>query len=101
MSKRLAHHRSALDIMRKAHALGDSLRESGFRRAAQETVTDAYVTLIAGQVATRAAAVLTGLVRATPPWRPPHPRGVGVTGGRAGQQTDRPGTAPGPGGAHQ
>jgi putative transposase len=65
MSKRLSVTEAALDIMGKAHALLETLSESGFRRAAQEAMTDAYLGLIAGQVVTRRAAVLTGLVRST------------------------------------
>nr|WP_163670441.1 IS3 family transposase [Mycolicibacterium alvei] len=65
MSKRLATTEAALDIMGKAHALLESLSESGFRRATQEALTEAYGSLIAAGVPTRHAAALTGTVRST------------------------------------
>ena len=60
------HHRGRPGHHGKStRSLGDSLRESGFRRAAQEAMTHAYVSLIAGGVSTRRAAALTGMVRST------------------------------------
>src|SRR6476661_2306734 len=60
------HHRSRPGHHGKStRSLGDSLRESGFRRAAQESMTHTYMSLIAGGVSTRHAAVLTGTVRST------------------------------------
>ena len=96
------HHRSRPGHHGKStRSLGDSFRESGFRRAAQEAMTQTYVSLIAGGVSTRQAAVLTGMVRSTATRRrnaatAPTPAGVGATGARPGQQADRSGTAPGP-----
>src|SRR4030081_3477118 len=51
---------------KSTRSLGDSLRESGFRRAAQETMTHTYVSLIAGGVSTRHAAAPTPAVAAQP-----------------------------------
>ena len=60
------HHRGRLGHHGKStRSLGESFRESGLRRAAQEAMTHTYMSLIAGGVSTRHAAALTGMVRST------------------------------------
>ncbi|WP_406239445.1 IS3 family transposase [Nocardia sp. NBC_01009] len=65
LNKRLSTTETALDIMGKTRALANSVRERGFGRAAQETLTAAYAALTECGVVTRVAAALTGLVRST------------------------------------
>ena len=65
MSRRLTTTEAALDIMGKAHALLETFPRERIRRAAQEAMTHAYVSLIAAGVSTRRAAVLTAMVRST------------------------------------
>ncbi|MFF0991353.1 IS3 family transposase [Kocuria nitroreducens] len=64
--QRLATTETALDIMGKAHALLESISESGAGGdPAQEALMGAYTELTAAGTTTRAAAELTGIPRAT------------------------------------
>lgn len=45
-NKRLHITKTALDIMGRAHALLESFRERGFRREAQEAMTETYAGLM-------------------------------------------------------
>ena len=64
-NKRLSTTEAALDIMGK-HTLSWRLSSrERIRRAAQESMTHTYMSLIAGGVSTRHAAVLTAMVRST------------------------------------
>ncbi|WP_405485256.1 IS3 family transposase [Nocardia sp. NBC_00511] len=66
LNKRLTTTEAALDIMGKAHALLQTISESGGARAATEqTLSYTYTTLADSGVTTRRASDLTGLVRGT------------------------------------
>ncbi|NNH76090.1 IS3 family transposase [Nocardia uniformis] len=64
-NKRIATTDAALDIMGKAHALLEDLRERGAGPAATQALMIAYGQLVEATVGTRRAAILTGINRST------------------------------------
>ncbi|WP_442971412.1 IS3 family transposase [Rhodococcus sp. EPR-157] len=64
-NKRLNTTEAALDIMGKAHALLESLRERGFGREEQQAMTAAYTDLTGIGISSREGSTLTGLHRST------------------------------------
>ena len=93
MSKRLDYHPNHAGHHGKStRSLGDLFRGSRLRRAAQEAMGHAYVSLIAAGVSTRRAAVLTAMGLSTATRRLPrhrtHARGVGANSARPGQAAD-------------
>ena len=74
MSRRLSKTEAALDIMGKAHALLENLRERGHRQPPSRSDGRKPTDAEAGDIPTRQAAALTGMVARRRPGGAPPPR---------------------------